>query len=185
MRFYLTYSYERLSPSLKKFADRQLGGVRATPDMKVLTLIATVGQRPEWSDRRRSLSHQAIPLPSAQIVERAPMIAQLIKQMGLDISVVVKPAPEVVSELAGKTYNVFHVPEAYGSPYIPAQDDFVMPHRIRSVVGFGGVLRTGDLFAVIMFSRDHIPADSAARFKNIALDVKAILFPLAQPATFG
>lgn len=184
VRFYMTRPYSSLVPDLRAFAERQMGGVAAKPAMKCLTLMATVGQRSEWCDRRLSVGHRAIPLPSASIVEQAPMIAQLIKQMGLDISVIVEPSPEVLTELAGKTYNIFHVLEAKGSPHIPAQADFVERYDIRSVVGFGGVVHTGDLFAVIMFSRARIPAEAAARFKNIALDVKSVIFPLHNLSAF-
>ncbi|HKR07914.1 MAG TPA: hypothetical protein VJS39_01880, partial [Gemmatimonadaceae bacterium] len=44
---------------------------------------------------------------------------------------------------------------------------------IRSVLGFGGMLATGDLFAVILFSTVHVTPAVADRFKTIALDVKA------------
>jgi len=184
IRFYMTQPYSSLDQDLRSFADRQLAGARPRLAMKCLTLMATVGQRPEWCDRRQSAGHKAIPLPSESIVEQAPMIAQLIRQMGLDISVIVEPSPDVVAELAGKTYNVFHVPEADGSPHIPAQEEFVRPYGIRSVVGFGGVVHTGELFAVIMFSRAAIPAESAARFRNIALDVKSAIYPLHRMPAF-
>jgi hypothetical protein len=101
------------------------------------------------------------------------MIAQLIKELGMELSAVLQPSPEVVKELAGKRHGVFHVEDALGSPYIPAQEEFVVRHRIRSVLGFGGMLFTGDLFAVILFSTVHVPASAADRFKTLALDVKS------------
>ena len=52
----------------------------------------------------------------------------------------------------------------------------MIPYRIRSALGFGGVLRTGELFAVIMFSKVPIPEETASRFRNIALEVKSLLF---------
>ena len=39
----------------------------------------------------------------------------------------------------------------------------------------------GELFAVVIFARGPIPADSASRFRNIALDVKAVIHPFARP----
>ncbi len=99
------------------------------------------------------------------------------------------PADSVLQDSLGKTYNVFHVPEALGSPYIPAQKEFVERYGVRSVLGFGGLLGDGDLFAVIMFARGPITTESAARFRNIALDVKAVMHPFAVSAassrTFG
>ncbi|MDB4951480.1 MAG: hypothetical protein JWM27_4129 [Gemmatimonadetes bacterium] len=172
VRFYKTHPYGILEPEQQAFAQRAMGERQPWDEMKCLVLLATAGDQPQWNARRSSSGHQAIPLPSAQIVEQAPMIAELIRQMGLDIESVVSPRPELLRGVEGKTYNVFYVPEALGSPYIPAQDDFVRPHRIRSVVGFGGLLSGGELFAVILFSRVEVPQESAARFRNIALDLK-------------
>lgn len=182
IRFYKTRPFDNLEPGLRDFAERQLGGIRPRAGMKCLTLVATRGVEPAWSDPQRSVGHRAIPLPSERIVSEAPMISQLIREMGLEMSQVVAPDPIVIEENVGRTYNVFHVEEAHGSPYIPAQRDFVEPYGIRSVVGFGGLLADGEFFAVILFSRGRIPADSAARFRNIALDVKAAIHAFARPA---
>ena len=176
VRCYRTLSHDRLDRAQRTFADGLLRVPVASPDMKCLTLIATVGDEGEWCSPATSRGHRVIPLPSPEIVEQAPMIAQLIRQMGFDIDSVVRPQADIIPELAGRTYNVFHVEEAVGSPYIPAQDDFVLPYGIRSVVGFGGLLRSGDLFSVIMFSRVPIDEEAAGRFRTVALDVKAAFF---------
>ena len=65
----------------------------------------------------------------------------------------------LIGDMSKKTYNTFYVPESVGSPYIPTQDDFVIPNGIKSVLGFGGVLSSGEPFVVIMFSKPGIPAD--------------------------
>jgi hypothetical protein len=178
VRFYKTYAFNSLDARLQRFAKTQLGDIEPAAGMQCLTLIASIGQEPKWCDPRQSVGHQAIPLASAQMVEGAPMIAQLIREMGLDIKDVISPDKELIQESAGKSYNVFHVEQALGSPYIPAQKDFVKRYGVRSVLGFGGLVGEGDFFAVIMFSRGPIPAASAARFRNIALDVKAVIHPL-------
>lgn len=176
VRCYRTMSYGRLDREQRAFADGMMRVPLANPDMKCLTLIATVGDEAEWCSPTTSRGHRVIPLPSPEIVEQAPMIAQLIRQMGLDIDSVISPRQDIVPALAGRTYNVFHVEQALGSPYIPAQEDFVAPYGIRSVVGFGGLLRSGDLFAVIMFSRVPIAEEPAGRFRTIGLDAKAAFF---------
>jgi hypothetical protein len=182
-RFYKTHPFGRLPHDLQRFARRAYGTVAITPPdpaMKCLTLLATVGDEPEWNDRRASVGHQAIPLPTPHVVERAPMIAQLIREFGMDPGDVVRPANDVVRALGGKSYGVFHVEEAAGSPYIPAQEGFVDRYGIRSVVGFGGLLPEGDLFGVILFSRVHVTVEAADRFRSLALDLKTCLIPYGE-----
>ncbi len=183
VRFYKTQRFADLNPPLKAFALGQMNSKTAPPDMRCLTLLATSGQEAEWCDPRRSVNHQTIPLPSEGFVEQAPMIAQLIRELGMEIEAVVNPDPALASERAGKTYNVFHIIEAKGSPFIPVQAEFVERYGIRSVVGFGGLLADGEFFAVIVFARGRISEHSAARFRNIALDVKATLHPFALPVS--
>ena len=185
VRCYKTHPYGKLEPELQAFARAVLHARTAGPTMRCLTLIGTVGDQPAWNSRRTSAGHQAIPLPSADIIEKAPMIAQLIRQFGLDLSEVVQPTTDLVRGVTGKTYGVFHVPEAVGSPYIPAQRDFVLEFGIRSVVGFGGSLPSGDLFAVILFSRVPISSETADRFRNLALDVKSGFFPYRDGEVFS
>jgi hypothetical protein len=187
VRCYKTHSYGELPPDVQRVAKRAYGAIAFSPpepELKCLVLLATVGDEPAWNDRRTSKNHQAIPLPSRHIVESAPMIAQLIRELGLDVSEVIQPSRGVVRELAGKTYGVFHVDDAKGSPYIPAQD-FVERYRVRSVVGFGGTLPTGELIAMIVFSRAAIPIDVADRFRTLALDLREGLARFASDRVFA
>ena len=183
VRFYKTHPYAALLPDDRAFALRLLDGANPPPGLKCLTLLATAGDEPEWNDRARSRGHRAVPLVSVQMVESAPMIAALIRQFGLNIDAVVSP-PKMAESLAGKTYNVFHVPNALGNDAIPAQTEFVIPYGIKSALGFGGVLRTGDLFAVIMFTKVYISDETASRFRNLALEVKTLLFNVDSSAVF-
>jgi hypothetical protein len=185
VRFYKTHPFDGLEPELQAFARRLMGGREPPPGMKCLVLLATAGDEPQWNDRRRSRGHQAIPLPTPRIVEEAPMIAQLIRQFGLQVRDVVHPAPAVVRELEGKTYNVFYVDDARGHHAIPAQEGFVERYGIRSVLGCGGMHLTGDLYAAILFSKVQIPPETADRFRNIALDLKLAIAPFRDDAVFG
>jgi hypothetical protein len=188
VRCYKTHAFGRLPEDLRRFAKRALrrndDGINVTDTMRCLTLLATVGDDASWNERHLSKAHQAIPLPSPQIVQRAPMIAQLLHEFGLTLSDILQPSAEVIRKLEGKTYGVFHVPEAAGSPYIPAQAQFVERHGIRSVVGFGGSLAGGDLFAVILFTRTLISNEIADRFRTVALDVKSCLVPFSENEVF-
>lgn len=176
VRCYKTHPFGDLPADLKDFARANLSREALRQSMKCLTLMGTVGEEKDWNSRARSRGHKAIPLPSPEIVEQAPMIAQLLREFGLDLSELLDPGKEVVRDLMGKTYGVFHVADARGSRFIPAQEEFVLRYGIRSVLGFGGSLATGDLFAIIVFSKFPIPESSADRFRTVALDVKSGFF---------
>jgi hypothetical protein len=175
MRFYLTVDYAELDEDLRAFGDRLMAGHQLSPDTQCLTLLATKGEEEAWNSRKTSIGHQTIPLPSQQVVQAIPMISQLISQMGLDVATVIAPDPAVVLELEQRTYNVFFIPEAAGNPYIPAQEGFVIPNRIRSVLGFGGLLPSGKVYALLMFTRVPVSRAVADIFRNAAMNVKVAL----------
>ena len=177
VRFFKTHTYEKLDSELQSFSMNMLGNNPVSPEMKCLTLLATAGDNPEWNSRKTSKGHKAIPLPSEQTVHQIPMIRSLIVQLGLSIGMVIKPDPNLLLDIEQKTYNVFYVPDALGSPYIPAQREFVIPYGIKSALGFGGVLPTGDIFAVIMFLKVSITKEVADLFKTISLNVKVSILP--------
>ena len=91
-----------LPADLQGFARNVLKRKPASPNVKCLTLLGTAGSRPEWNSRRRSLGHQAIPLESVGMVEQAPMVSQLIRQLGLDVAAVVSPSPEILRQVEGR-----------------------------------------------------------------------------------
>ena len=185
VRFYKTHAYGDLDIELQGFAQGILGHAPDSLDMKCLTLLATAGEKPEWNSRANSAGHKAIPLPSADFVSKIPMISRLVSQFGLDVNAVIKPDPALLADLERKEYNAFHIAEAVGSPYIPAQNDFVIPHGVQSALGFGGMLPTGDLIALIIFAKVHIPRETSDQAKSLALRVKTALLPFAEGQIFA
>ena len=185
VRMFVTMPYASLEAAQQQFAQAVIGGMPASTTMKCLTLLASSGDLEEWNSRHASVGHKALPLVSEQSITRSPMIAQLIGQLGVELGSLLSPDSEVMIDAAQRTFNVFHIPEAKGSPHIPAQDDFVVPHGIRSVLGFGGVLPPGEMFATILFSRVAIPRESADLFKTLALNVKVALLPFAGGKIFA
>lgn len=186
VRFFKTVPYALLPSELQ--ASVQMLGAQ-TPasvpdDLRCLTLFGTTGDRPEWCDRLASKGHQVIPLANKQSVSQIPMISQLIKAFGLDISCVLAPDPNLLMDLERKTCNVFYIPVAAGSEFIPAQDQFVKPYGIKSVVGFGGMLSSGDLFSTILFSKVDISESSAHLFKTLPLNIKMSVAPFNHKQLF-
>ena len=76
-----------------------------------------------------------------------------------------------------KSYNIFYVPEARDCPHVPAQKEFVLPYGIKSVLGFGGLFPTGDIFVVIIFSNVAVSKEAVGLFRPLALSVKLALLP--------
>ena len=185
VRFFKTHRYEELTDELQQFADQVSGSDRVSPDTFCLTLLATAGDEPNWNTVSASQGHRAIPLHSEQILDQSPMISQLVHQFGIDASTVLRPHTDLLVDVEQTTFNVFHVADAKGSPYVPAQETFVIPYRIQSVLGFGGMLPTGELFAVILFSKVEIPRQTAEMFRTLALSVKVAILPFSNRPLFN
>lgn len=159
-------------------------GKTPKPRTPCLVLLATAGDQPEWNDRRRSQGHQVIPLPSEEAIGRLPMIAQLIRQLGVPTGAILDEDPALLIDLRERIFNVFHVEDAGESPSIPAKD-FVAEHSVTSAFGFGGLLSGSDLFAAVIFTRCRISRERAELFKTLALNVKLALIPHAHGPLFG
>ena len=185
VRFYKTHPYGQLDAGLQEFARGILGGTAPSPATNCLTMLATAGDEPAWNSRANSNGHRAIPLASEEMVGQIPMISRLLSQFGLEVSSVMRTDPARAGAMEQRTYGTFYVAEALGSEYIPAQAEFVQPFGIRSVVAFGGVLGSGELFAVIMFSKVPIPQQTADNLKELAPAVKEAVRPFVGGQVFA
>jgi len=178
VRFFMTYPYSSLDAELQQSADKMLGSESEDQEMKCLKLLATAGVQPEWNSTIESKGHRIIPLQNEEKVKKIfYMIYEFIDQMGMDISNVLYPDTKLSSELEERIFNVYHVPEALGNPHIPAQKEFIIPFRVKSLMGFGGMLPTGNLFIMLIFSKTKIPHKTANLFKNTALHIRMAALP--------
>lgn len=184
VRFYVTASYAELDPDLQRFAD-QIVGAPGLPEMKCLTLMGTAGEVSAWNSRKQSVGHKAIPLQSEESIAKSPMINALIHQLGIPVPSLLKYDQRIMLDEHQHNFNVFHVPRAEGSPYIPAQKEFVIPHQIKSVLGFGGMLPNGEMFAIVLFSKLVIPRERAELFNTLALNAKLAILPFAGNQLFA
>ena len=184
VRFFKTHPCCELSAELQQFALGMLAGEPPKPDMPCLALLGTAGDEPAWNSAAESLGHRAIPLASKEMVSKAPMISSLLQQLGVEVEVLLNSGASLLVESETSTFNVFYVPDASESPFIPDQAEFVRPRGIRSVLGFGGMLTSGDIFVVILFSKVPIPRQTAELFRTLALNVKLAVLPF-EPAVFA
>ncbi|NEO58217.1 MAG: HAMP domain-containing histidine kinase [Okeania sp. SIO3B5] len=185
IRMFQTIPYKQLSHELQEYASKLLNNQSVTPNLKCLTLLSTAGEKPEWNLRQKSSGHKAIPLVNKAAIAKIPMISRLIQQLGLDPGQVLEEDPNLLADLEQKMYNVFYVADAFGSPYIPAQKSFVIPFNIKSVIGFGGLLPSGNMFVVLMFLKVKVPRETIDLLKPLALSVKIALLPFDRGKIFS
>lgn len=177
VRVYRTLPATRLPPDLRTTA---LGPDYQGPDVKCLTLLGSRGIEPAWNDRRSSEGHRAIAMPDPGFVSAVPMLAELFRSFGVDVARFLAGETLALSHQGeARHFNVFHVESAAGSPHIPAQAGFVEPYGIESVIGFGGLLPDGEIYAVIGFSRARVDAEVARRFSTLTLHCRVPLADFA------
>lgn len=182
VRLFHTQRFGSLPPSLQGAALGAGDRDELDDDVRCLTLIGTAGDHPDWASRRRSRGHQAIPLVSEAAIAQLPMVYQLLLQLGIDPVALVASDRELMLDLERRTFNVFFVPEARGSRFIPAQSEFVERFGVRAVVGYGSVLPDGEMNAVVMFWKRHLSGNSAGMFRTLALSTKvALLADMRRP----
>ena len=185
VRFFKTHPFKELDPDLQRFA---VGRLEQRPEYtitKCFTLMATAGELPEWNKRALSRRFKAIPILGDSFVAQFPMFSQLITQFGMDLHALLKPGSNLLVDSQETTFNVFYVPRALDSPFVPGQQQFVIPFKITSVLGFGSLLPSGELFAVILFSKVSIARETAELFKTLALCAKVAVLPFDGGAIFN
>ncbi|MBA2725453.1 MAG: serine/threonine-protein phosphatase [Actinobacteria bacterium] len=184
VRLYKSHEFARLEPDLRAYLNAMTAPEVLNNDTPCLTLLGTVGDEPGWNERSQSRWHRSVPLTDREALNLLPMVSQLVQQLGLTLEEATRIDPDLFIDLDQRNYNVFFVEDAVGHPAIPAQEEFVVPYGIRSVLGFGGVLPDGSLFAVILFSNVTIPRETADLFASVALSVKLLLLQTAACPVF-
>jgi hypothetical protein len=173
VRVYKTHPFGELDSHLQQFATQILGSGPGA-DTRCLVLLGTEGAQADWRSRKTSRGHQAIPLPDPAFVARIPMVTELLRQLGVDVSQLLQGKSE---QHEGKAFSVFLVDDAIGSSHIPAQKEFVVPHGVKSVLGFGASMPGGDMFVTLLFSRVRVSRATADLFAPLSLNVKLSLLP--------
>lgn len=143
VRFFKTQLYADLPKELREWAAAGATSAPLGGDSLCLTLLATAGDEPQWNSPRTSAMHRCVPLQSESIIEEFPMISQLIQQMGLKTAEFVRKTPAFINDFSKKNFGVLFVPVANGSPFVPAQSQFVVAYGVKSVLGFGGMFPMG------------------------------------------
>jgi hypothetical protein len=184
VRCFKTHALGLLDPPLRQYASTLVDvGDGTCRDLPCLALLASAGDEPAWCSRHTAGRHRLIPLPSEAALDRMPMVAGIFRDFNVSFDDV-RPHRGGLASNAPKVYELFHVEDARGSSRVPDQEGFVRPYGIRSVVGFGGSLRHGDLFVVLCFTKISVPIALAQRVRGLALDVTTSFFRFGDDEVF-
>lgn len=171
VRLYGVVSASALPEADRQFATRLArgSGVEILDSTPVLSLWGTYGQKAEWNHRELSQKHRAIPLLGSTHVRRIPMVAGLLKDLGVDLGALDTPSPVTTLRMLGGLNGLFYVPDARnerdedGQLVIPAQD-FVDAFGVKSVFGMGGAYLDGTFVVAILFCKESLPRRVVRRF---------------------
>ena len=177
VRAFKTHPYRRLSPELQALVDARLGGRPDDHEMKCLTLLSSTGAVSGWNNPALSSRFRVIPLDGPDALAKLPMFSQLFAQFHIDLPFLENPTASLLLDQYSSTFNAFHVPQALNSPYVPGQQEFVVPFGVQSVLGFGGLLHTGEMFAVVLFAKVPVAKETAELVGTFALSAKLALAP--------
>lgn len=182
VRFFLTRPFDSLPPEYQKFA-RSVAGDDRRPsgNIRCLNVLAGAGIEPEWNFPTAS-PRADVAAQDRRIGLPMPMVAGLMRQFGLDMESDSRLDSQFLLDQRGCA-AVFHVPEARDSDQIPA--DFVEHYGIRSVLGFGGIAGSGDVFAVLMFTTVPVSRETAELFDPIALSTRTAMNAFRGPVFNG
>jgi hypothetical protein len=187
VRFYKTHPYGLLDAGRRRFAEARSPGESAPPSARFLALLAAAGDERGSMSVPRSHEHQAIPFGDPAATAHVPTMIRHVTELGVDLSVAPPSAPTWPSlkSLELPQGNAFHVAAAKVGAEIPVHDALRIQHKIRSILGFGGLLPGGDLFVVVLFTR--VPIADAARelFQTLALAVKVGVMSFDRGPTFS
>jgi hypothetical protein len=180
LRLFATVRFRELPARNREFV-RALGEATGaahaiTEDTLVLSLLGTMGAEPAWCDRHQSANHVGIPLVSREFVAAIPMIARLLKQLGVELDWIDRKDTAIVGKTFGVQSGVFYVADAATAVdsqkrKIIAAQDFVARYGIESVWGVGGGYVGTPVYAIITaFCRDHLD-EHIDRFKAETLSL--------------
>lgn len=194
VRCFATIPFIRLPPADRAFVERIADARQAyeplADDTLVLSLLGTRGSQSAWNDRSRSQGHLGIPLISAAFVDAIPMVARLLRELGVDPGwPAVGDEKFVEHRLSAGEVGIFYVPEAasdtdaQGRRVISAQG-FVEENGVQTVFGLGGVYSDGTIPVLLFFTNERLEKETVERYVHLISLMKAATAELTRKGAF-
>lgn len=159
------------------------------PKTRVLSLLGTYSDRPEWNDRYHSQGHLGIPLVTASFTESIPMIARLMSDMGVGEKWYQDEDASIQTTRLEQIAGVFYVKDAptwldHRNRKIVSEQDFVAAHGIKTVFGLGGSYLDGSFVTIILFARETITQAQVEGFMPLVISFKIATMNLVTQARY-
>lgn len=169
-RCFISRPFASLSIEDQMLVRTQYGGDEILPTSPFLVLEGSAGVVEGWNAPKQSSRYRVVPLNVPEFASRFPMFAEVLRQLQFVVAGESVGALDI--ESVGSSTQVFSVNGAVGSPFIPAQDEFVVPFGIRAAVGCGGVFGEGQCFVLLLFTRVAISERAMELLRLIALSIR-------------
>lgn len=188
-RVFLTVPYLGLCPDVRTAVDglTHKTGIRdkMRDDTLVLSLLGTSGVEAAWNDRKRSAGHAGIPLATSDFIDAIPMVARLLRDLGVGLDWIDARDTSIVARSLGSSSGLFYVQDAVVAVdhlrrKIIAAQDFVARYGVKTVFGLGGgYLGTSSFLASIVFCRTDIERVKVEPFMGLVNRIKVSTNDLA------
>ncbi|MGK5447873.1 ATP-binding SpoIIE family protein phosphatase [Streptomyces radiopugnans] len=112
-------------------------------------------------------------MSSPEAVRQVPLLSRLIDRIG--------NGSEDATDGAlppSARFEVLHVADDVGTRELWGEE-FVEEYGVRSALAFGGPLSDERMFAVVLFSRVPLPAQTAELFRTVAVSARTALLPFS------
>ena len=169
-RCFMSRPFASLSIEDQMLVRTKYGSDEILPTSPVLVLEGSAGVVEGWNAPKQSSRYRVVPLNVPEFASRFPMFAEVLRQLQFVVAGESVGALDI--ESFGSSTQVFSVNGAVGSPFIPAQDEFVVPFGIRAAVGCGGVFGEGQCFVLLLFTRVAISERAMELLRLIALSIR-------------
>ncbi|MCR4292258.1 MAG: PAS domain S-box protein [Candidatus Kuenenia sp.] len=177
VRIFKSCSYQELPDDVQSYIKNKATAESIASQSRYLTLLGTWGDLEAWCDRKKSGNHIAFPMDDPQLSHKYPMIAALLTQIGEHPFCEVNAGVDFLKNDQHKNYGLYYIEDAGDVTSIQDQTNFVNTHSIKSVLGFGGKFTSGNVYAIIIFSKELIRKNTAKSFLAINPVVKQIMLP--------
>ena len=142
-----------------------------------LMLMATAGLPANDQTNKASLVPPILPMLSAQSVAQYPIWETILTQMGMPVDYLVQKDRRFALELATTSFNLILIPNFKDKPELFQSEARYIFQQVETLFGLGGMLPSGQLFVLLMFSKIAVHDEMIELFQPLALSLKLAFLP--------